>query len=565
MATTAMRARSRAGEIRSWVRGGLDDTDVLIILAAAMVLSATLGLWLSRDTFYSIDEIDWFSTSPHLDLRGALEPYTGHLILTTRLVYAGIFHAFGTGYLPFRLLTVCTVLLTAGLFFVFARRRIGAVAALAPTLVLLFYGSDASRVLWGVGFTELFALAAGLGALLALEREDLPGDIGACLLLCLTFATYSEGIPFVVGAAVLILIGRDRWRRAWVFLIPVLLYAAWVVWTNAADVGSATEGNIKLSNLLLLPSWGFNSLSTAAAALLGLNYEFGPNEPGWGYVVAVIALGALGWRLLRGDIPKWLWATMALLVSAWLIHAAAAVPGTGRVPDNTRYLFPATLAVLLVAVEAARGVRIGRGAMVVLYIVTAISLSANLAQLRNGSAGLRQDSPSKRTELAVLEITEGRLGPRLQIGLMGPVMRQIGQNNVTTGYLEAVREFGSPAFSLPELRAQDELIRQFADADLADSFDLRLEPTAAPATRCRRIAGKAGEGTSFELPRGGAVLRTQGQPAELRLRRFATGFTVPAGTLTPGSTMTLSVPPDAAPDPWYASASTAALEVCGPP
>ncbi len=57
----------------------------------------------------------------------------------------------------------------------FAKRRVGPVAALAPTLVLLFYGADPNHVLLGNGFTVLLPLAAGLGALLALDREGLEG------------------------------------------------------------------------------------------------------------------------------------------------------------------------------------------------------------------------------------------------------------------------------------------------------------------------------------------------------------------------------------------------------
>ncbi len=150
-----------------------------------MAASAALDLWLGRGTGFSIDEIRLFDSSPNLDLETAFQPFNGHLILTSRLAYAAILNVFGAGYLPFRLLTIATVLITAGIFFVFAKRRIGPVAAFAPTLVLLFFGSDSVTCCWATDSTVLLPLAAGLGALLALDRGDLKGDVCACLLLCL--------------------------------------------------------------------------------------------------------------------------------------------------------------------------------------------------------------------------------------------------------------------------------------------------------------------------------------------------------------------------------------------
>ena len=227
--------------------------------------------------------------------------------------------------------------MTTALFFVFARRRVGALAALAPTLVLLFFGSDSLHAISGNGFTILLTQAAGIGALLALEREDRRGDALACALLLLALATYSEGLPFVVGAAVLILLGPDRRRRAWVFLIPAVLYGAWLLWSHNR-VGGA-EGNVTLSNLLLAPNWAFNSLASSGASLLGLNYP--RLGTGWGPTVAVLALLALGLRLWQGSIPRFLWATMAVLGTLWLMGAAAASSASAACPTRPDTSTPA--------------------------------------------------------------------------------------------------------------------------------------------------------------------------------------------------------------------------------
>ena len=153
------------------------------LFAVAAAIAAALILWWGRDRTLTADEMIWFMQTPDLDLGGALEPHVGHLILTSRLVYKAIFSIFGVGYLPFQLLTVGVVVLTAGMFFAYAGRRVGKLAALAPTLVLLVFGSDSGHLLSGNGFTVIGALACGLGALLALDRDDRTGDVIACALL----------------------------------------------------------------------------------------------------------------------------------------------------------------------------------------------------------------------------------------------------------------------------------------------------------------------------------------------------------------------------------------------
>ena len=572
METTAIRARPGAERERGWVPSRISDTQVHIVLAAAMLASAAFSLWLSRGTTFTGDELNWIIDTPGLDLDGTLQPHSGHLILVARLLYDAILHVSGVDYLPFRLLTVGSVLLTAGSFFVFAERRIGALAALAPTLVLLFYGSDHNHALQGAGFTVVFPLASGIGALLALEREDRAGDIAACALLVLGLATYSTGIPFVAGALVLILLGSDRWHRAWVFLAPMLLYGAWLLWSQFATEGGA-ESQVALSNVLLFPSWAWDSLGTVGAAFVGLGYEFtqqleSPHrlESGWAPVVAAISLAVLAWRLSRGRIGKWLWATIAIPVTYWLVGSLGALDSPLDVPESTRFIFPGTIVVLLVAVEAARGVRLGTTALVAIYAVAVLALATNVRLLVDGAAGLRDAGATERVSLGAVELAGGRVGDEYASGLNGAMLRRTGEGDVATGYLAAVREFGSPAFPVSELSSESDPIRQLADRQLADALGVHLEPSTAPPTRCRRITGEPGAGTSFELPPGGAVLRTSGEPAELRLRRFATTFANdPVGSLEPGVPTSVVIPPDAAPDPWYGSVPLTAIEICAAP
>jgi hypothetical protein len=557
-------ATTQGGPSRSWAPPRIGETEVRLLLVVAMVAAAGFGLWSSRGTTFSIDEFRVFLASSHVDLRELLSPLNGHLILITRLVYAGIFNVFGAGYLPFRLLATGTLLLTAWLFFVFAERRVGSLLALAPTLVLLVYGSDYYHVILGNGFTVLSAVAAGLGALLLLERGDRFGDIGACLLLTLGVASYSVALPYVAGVAVFILIGSDRWRRAWVFVVPAVLYAIWFLWARNQPGGAGDVAH--LHNLLLAPNWAFNSLATVASAVLGLNYTFAGfgNESllqfdtSWGPPVAAIAIVAFAWRLWRGPIQRWLWALMAVPAFLWLIAAAVAAPPI-RTPQKSEYIFPATVAVLLVAVEALRHARLGRRAILAAFILAAVGVITNIALLREGSARLRSESSQTRAELAAVDMS-GKVGldrqgsPALGVLLIQPD----GPNE----YSRAVAEFGSPAFSATELRSEPEIVRQRFDTVLAENLQLHLEPASGPQRGCRRVTATTGAGVTLPLPPGGATLRAIGAAAPLKLRRFASAYAVDAGTLEPGTPMKLAIPPDKAPGGWYAATPATRLTVC---
>jgi hypothetical protein len=537
------------------------DRDVWLILAPLMVVAAGLVLWLGRDSSFSTDEIDWLASTPGLDLHDSLQPYNGHLILGIRLAYVAMFNAFGTAYVPFRILGYATVLLVACLMFVFLSRRVGRLAAAAPTLVLLVYGSDANHVLLGNGFGDLFPIATGVGALLCLEREDRLGDLAACALLSAGVATYSVGLAFIGGAAALILLDPARRRRFWVFLVPALLYGAWLVWSR--DSGASTDSNVQISNLLLAPSWSANSLAAAGSSLLGLNYpSFGES---WGPLVALLALSALAWRMAKGAVTVWLWGMLAIAATLWVVESTAALPGL-REPDAARYVFSGSVAVLLVAAEAARGVRLGRRGLAILYAVAVCSIATNVALLRNAGADLRTQAVVSRADLGVVEILDGRLGPWTPPALLPPghdpaellwvVLRLTGEQNEATGYMAATREFDSPGYSSAELRELSPTVRAYEDSVLAGTLDLALEPAPGRPAGCRPT-GVA----PLRLPAGGAILRAGRSGATVQLGRFALPPSVAVGSLHPGSASALAIPVDAAPDPWYLAA-TGQVSIC---
>ncbi|MDX6636764.1 MAG: hypothetical protein QOJ01_275 [Solirubrobacterales bacterium] len=543
------------------------DSDVRRLLLVAGLAGAALVLWFGRNTTFTPDEMALFQGTPHLDLNGALQAYNGHLILVNRLVYAAMFHAFGTDYLPFRVLGYATTLLTVGVLFVFMSRRVGALVALAPALVLLVYGSDSLHVLTGNTFGDLFPVATGIGALLALERDDLIGAVIACALLCAAVATFSVGLAFVVGAGVLVMSSPERRRRAWVFGVPLLLYVAWYLWSRGEATASASD--FHASNLLLAPIWALDSLATACTSLTGLGYQPFAGSGDWGPLLAAAVVVALIWRLRHGPVDRWFVAMLAVPVTLWVLEAAVQLPPF-REPDSARYVFSVTVCVLVAVAEGARGLRLGRTALAILFGAAVIGLSTNLFTLQRAGATARLDAIAQRSVLGALSIAGGRLGAGdppefLGVGnngiLWATLRPESGPGAVASGYAEAVAEIGNPGYTVSDLQREPSYIRDYVDQVLAGIYGLHAAPVKGRPRGCEPIAGPAVTTTTFPVPPGGAVVLARSGPADLRLKRFGDDFTVDAGSV-PGGGAALAIPRDSAPEPWQASITAGGVSVC---
>ena len=545
---------------------GLVVTDRLCwaILGAAMAVAAALILYLNRGTTFFVDEIGFLYSSPGLDASYVLEPDNGHLVATTRLVFKAILETFGAGYLPFRLLAVSSVLLSAGLFYALVKRRIGALPALAPALVLLFLGSDAQHVVIPVGFTVMFSTAAGLASLLAIERDDRRADIAACGLLALSLATFSVGLAFAVGIAISVLLRPDRWQRAWIFLIPLALYAAW--WVSALDAPKASGTQTQLSDALLIPSYVAESVAAVTGSLAGLSYDFATASPrvvelGWGRILAVLAVVGLVLRVRRGNVSPSLWVSLGIVLTYWVLGAF--VVSDLRPPGLTRYVYVGAVGVLLVATDAARPIRFSRLGLAVLFAVCAASVATNVALLKDAAASFRNDySIQARAEFAMFELAREHLDPEPTTVATPEVLDDRARAEV---HVATVDRYGSPALSFEEVERQSDFVRQRADQVLARVLDVRMEQSP-PRSRgeCQRAESpQPGVPVILELPAGGAIISTQrGVSAAVSLGRFGSP-SVEVGNLSPGETAKLVIPTDSSPTPWVAVVrGTRSVEAC---
>jgi hypothetical protein len=534
------------------------------ILAVAMALTAALILYLNRGTIYWLDELQFLSQTPKLGIEEVLDPHNGHLIATTRLVYKAVLETLGPDYVAFRLLAVTTVLLSAGLFYALVKPRIGAVAALAPTLVLLVFGSAWSHVAVPIGFTPMLAIAAGLAALLTLERDDRRGDLAACALLVFSVLTYSSGLPFIVGVAIAVLLRPDRLRRAWIFVVPLAVYAAWWAWSQSEP--SSSQEVTKLSNALLIPVWSAESLASVLASVSGLSFSFSSSnlvkvDPAWGRPLAVIAVAALVLRLRKGNVPALLWVAIGIVLTWWALGALSFFE-LFRTPDSVRYVYLGSVGVLLAASAAAGSVRFSKSGLAVLFAACAVSLATNVSLLRESTRHFRTGSTVTQAEFTMVELARNRVDPAFDAA---DAVSWSQLPVIDAGaYLGIVDRYGSLALPMSELVRETEGIRETADQVLTAALALRLEVPKGPGrgecTRTRLERG--GVQIGLELPSGGATLRADA-PAAVTLGRFGGVPTAKVGSLPAGGRRVLEIPPDASSRPWRASLNgTRSVTVC---
>ncbi len=540
----------------------LTDRACWALLGAAMAASAALLLYLSRGTTFGIDELVWVYESPTLGPGDVLDPYNQALAVTTRILYKVVLEAVGADYLAFRLIWVGSALLSAGFLFAVVKRRIGAAPALAPAVLMLLFGSAITYFTGAIGFIAMFAVAAGLAALLALEREDTLGDVAACLLLTVSIATFSVGLGFVVGVTISILLLRGRLSRLWIVAVPGALYGAW--WLSTVGATQSSVNEFHLSNILLVPSYVVDALAASLAAVTGLSYGFGPSAlggGGWGYVLAVLAVAALTVRIIRGKVPTSLWASLAIVLSVWILGGL--VVSDLRPPDAPRYLYMGAIGVILVASAAATRVRFTKPVLVVLFAATAVSLATNLELLRQAAAAQREVYSAKaRAGFTMLELAADEVPPTYVPPL--PAFRLNPPAYGAARYLAAADRYGSFGLPLAELGTASLPVREFADRTLVGAKQLELAPTPDDAATgsCRdHTAAEASAG--IELPSGGATLIAKdSSPASVNLGRFAPPSET-VGRLRGDRPATLSIKPDADPQPWTITVPAAgSVQVC---
>ncbi|HEX5930022.1 MAG TPA: hypothetical protein VFY48_11595 [Solirubrobacterales bacterium] len=476
------------------------------------------------------------------------DPYHENIVVGPAIVYRALLLAFGMGSsLPFYVVSIGLFLTSAVLLFALLRRRVGDWPALVAAVLVLFLGAAFEDLLWAFQMGYFGSMVAGLGMLLALDREDERGDAIACALLAVSLAFSSLGLTFGVGAAVEIATGRrPRARRAFVALLPFALYALWWVgW------GHTAESDFSLDNIAGLPEFVYNAASAGIVSLLGLATGDGsePDQPHliWGQLLLLPVLAGIGWRVYRErGLPRGLAIALALGVFFWV--SAALVQNADRLPTSSRYQYGSAVFLLLIAAETLRGLRVPRLAVGVAAGVTVFALTGGIPLAeREYEERWRPTGEYLRSTLAAVDIAGESAQPGYRIAFAPTPVATAAR------YLDAKADYGTPAYTEGELEARPAAEKEGADLTLAQALGLALrEPAPGDRTiACEPLQASAEGPTGVTLLQGGFTLANEtGGDVEVVLSRFAGGFPVSLGPLPAGVTTALEIPVDGSERPW---------------
>lgn len=288
--------------------------------AALLITGAAVLAYQTRNTTFWADEWAWIIARRSGAAGTFLHPHNEHLSLVPVTIYKLLFATVGLRhYAPYRAALIVADLACVSLVFVYVRRRLGGFLALLAGALIELFGPGWQDILWPFGIGWLIAIAAGVGALLLLDRRDRPGDVGAAVLLMIALASAGPGLAMAVGVAVEVLQRPRRRSDAWIFLAPLALYALWwVIYQHTSFNRHA---------LPLLPRFVFDAAAGALSSLTGLANVDVFHDTGtyltWGAPLLVIALIALIWRMrTRGAAPRVL-TLLAILLSFWILTGAA--------------------------------------------------------------------------------------------------------------------------------------------------------------------------------------------------------------------------------------------------
>lgn len=543
--------------------------------AAAALASIAYVLYLGRGQTLILDEWSYLLHAREWTPTALLEPHNGHLIVFPLLVLKLMYGVFGiSSHLPYQLLAVGLNVLIAALIYVFARRSVGPLFALLPAVLVLFYGAGWDAFVTGYQLPNLFSIAAGLLALLLIRREDLRGDVLACLALAVSLASVSVGIAFAAGIAVALL-SRGRpaaMRRAWVLLVPAIPYAVWFIWARRFH-----EAEVTAANIGALGSGIFDQLAAIFSGITGLAAAPGSHDltappgtrPSWGPALVLLALAGVALALRHRRPSRSFWVALTTLF-VYLATVALAL-GENRPPDASRYVYMGSMLTLLVLIEAVSGMRPNRVWAIGLTTALFFSLLSNGAQMGVGGRVVRLESATNRAELGALEIAREDVPDDFTVEAGGLTTLSNPDMLFDAGaYFDIANSYGSPADSEAELEAAPEQAREAADQLLARALPISALPGFRPAGSgsitvvegtddrrrpggCVTISPRDGSAARvvIDVPSGGFSYRGPGAGlSELKLRRFGEGFAVAPDL--PAGAARVAIPADGSDRPWQA-------------
>lgn len=517
-------------------------------VAAALLLTLTAPLSFIGDEWnLTILRTEWGADQ-------ILDHFNGHPIMLPALEYKILLEVFGMeSARPMQVLAIATFLLMNALLFAYLRVRIGDWAAVIATALILFLGAAFENLLWAFQVGYFGSLAAGIGALLALDRNSRVGDRVATVLLVVAVMFSSIGLAFLAAATMeWVLNPRDRKRRLSVPGVPILLYVAWwLIWGTGTSPGSMSP-EFSIGVLPKVPAFVFEALSSGLVAITGLARDAGA-EPArsqltLGRIGAVALIGFAIWRMARlPKIPRALWVSGAGLLVLLLLFALGqdSFLAWERSPYLSRYQLPIAVFVLLYIGNLLRGIKLDAWVLGVAGVLTVFAVSSGI-QLLNARAPEWQDGSNyMRAKLSGVEFA-GTQSPNSVFKLGTPFDLPVGE------YLNAVDTYGSPAYPPGELESLSQDLRIGVDGGLLEVAG--IGPTGDPPEFDSGDCEPMRPGVPVSLSPGAYAMVNRGDSEiAVNISKFSDHPGTLAGYILPGSSAGLDLPPVVAGPPWTVS------------
>jgi hypothetical protein len=444
-------------------------------LSAGLVACSLLLMLLSRRFGFFMDEWEFIVTRRAWTLGAFLRPHNGHISIVPVTIYKILFLIVGLRHSwPYELVLVALHATCVVSIYWLARRRVNGWLALAPAGLFLLPGAAYEDLLWAFQIGFLGSVAAGLGALLCLDRNSQCADRLAGLLLGVSLSSSSIGLPFAVGVFVLLLLERENGRRLLVAAIPLCLYALWYV-----GYGSS-ESQVVWSNVTRVPGYDAEAGGYAMAAFANLALAYGS-------ILLLAVVVALGVQVSRGHrLPSLAIVGITGTIVFWTL--AAMTRGQLDDPGSPRYVYPSMALLLVLGIAYLDRVpKLARRSALVLVGTVVYAILSGVQPLivwadhrdridstgDNGLLALALSHPRDPTVLAIRSlhspiyakaheiVQEARLGPRIisgQDASLAPAIR---------------KRLGTPAQVAHRIRSYPLNIQLDADRSL-----LALEPPA---------------------------------------------------------------------------------------
>ena len=530
--------RARVTIASAWAPVGL----LIVGLAAGALL-----MYLTRGTSFWFDEWNFILYRRGDDAGAFLQSYNGHFSLVPVALYHLLFATAGLRhYAVYRAVVIVAHLLCVALVFVYVRRRLPDLLAVALAALVLFFGAGWQDFLWPFQTAWLISLGAGIAMLLALERHDRRGDVAACLLLALSLSSSGIGIVVAIGAVVEVLGGRRARGGSWAVLTPLIPYAVW--W--ATDQHASRH-----SHLSQIPHFFVNAAGAAVAGLVGRPGTMsasGGQLLTWGRpLVAVAGVALVVWLVVRRRGTTRLLTLLAMVLGFWLATAyTRAFLFHGDQAWASRYVYLGGVLLVLVLAEVLRTVPLSIPVQGVLAAVVLAAIVSNVTEnLRPGAAYLRDQGAQTRADLGALQIGRPVMVSGYSLAyLPGAQFLHLRAASL----LAATRSLGSPADSPAQIAAAPASARRVADLELIRMHGVALTPlsgaptlgprprlvarpagSAVASASCLRFTpGAAGPGHLLDvtLPGSGLLVRALHGDIAVGVRRFASDF-VAVGSL----------------------------------